>query len=616
MKFKDIILEWLLIENKEEIYKKYYSDIDRDNFIRIIKADPKTSVANNEIKAIGPYSKVLLNIYRKGNLKFEDLPKANEYLTLVYRYRIAVDVNKIESIADMYEIVKDYVAKTEKSLASILSALGKDEYEFILNGKNWYVVTPKTEKAAAYLGVNTEWCTAWGQYSLNPDYKDRTNHYRSHANSGPLYIMINKENELDKYQLHFETDQLKNPADQEISNRPNFFEEKLELKKILFPFIDRVDLEFDELKNGISRAKKFLSEDDYDHLLKQFFSVVGTDNSLISLLTNYDSEYSEALEKLISDNIITGVDVTRNGLEIEVRNLPKSAESYYSGLGYLKASRNDAYNSVYEYEYDSFRDKQWVEEMMEGYARPYYEKNVSSLKSMFGYVANTFETFYDTFKEDICTNEKIQDGYLDKFVEGTGASYDSALKEEVDRNESYMDIDMGYSYKTITFNIENLITYLASKDIKFITDLDSFIEDYMFHNDLINEDYYEQPEYDYIYPTQEQMDNLFEDFFESIEEEYDKFPECAEERKKLYTIIAKYFKGSDRFENDFVIIKLINSNKFDCENGVEVNYTNKKTGENYRGNVKVDNLINYMQIEPLFESLKFKNIINEIKKGC
>lgn len=615
MKFKDIILEWLLIENKEEIYKKYYSDIDRDNFIRIIKADPKTSVANNEIKAIGPYSKVLLNIYRKGNLKFEDLPKANEYLTLVYRYRIAVDVNKIESIADMYEIVKDYVAKTEKSLASILSALGKDEYEFILNGKNWYVVTPKTEKAAAYLGVNTEWCTAWGQYSLNPDYKDRTNHYKSHANSGPLYIMINKENELDKYQLHFETDQLKNPADQEVSNRPNFFEEKLELKKILFPFIDRVDLEFDELKNGISKAKKFLSEDDYEHLLKQFFSVIGTDNSLISLLTNYDSEYSEALEKLISDNIITGVDVTKSGLEIEVRNLPKSAESYYSGLGYLKASRNDAYNAVYEYEYDSFRDKQWVEEMMEGYVRPYYEKNVSSLKSMFGYVANTFETFYDTFKEDICTNEKIQDGYLDKFVEGTGASYDSALKEEIDRNESYMDIDMGYSLKTITFNIENLITYLASKDIKFITDLDSFIEDYMFHNDLITEDYYEQPEYDYVYPTQEQMDSLFEDFFESIEEEYDKFPECAEERKKLYTIIAKYFKGSDRFENDFVIIKLINSIKFDCENGVEVNYTNKKTGENYRGNVKVENLINYMQIEPLFESLKFKNIINEIKKG-
>lgn len=615
MKFKDIILEWLLIENKEEIYKKYYSDIDRDNFIRIIKADPKTNVANNEINAIGPYSKVLLNIYRKGNLKFEDLPKANEYLTLVYRYRIAVDVNKIESIADMYEIVKDYVVKSEKSLVSILSALGKDEYKLILNGDNWYVLTPKTEKAAAYLGVNTEWCTAWGQYSLNPDYKDRTNHYQSHANSGPLYIMINKENELDKYQLHFETDQLKNPADNEISNRPNFFEERLELKKTLFPFVYRVDLEFDELKSGISKAKKFLSEGDYDHLLKQFFSVVGTDNSLVSLLTNYDSEYSEALEKLISDDTITSIDVTRYGLEIEVKNLPKSAESYYSGLGYLKASRNDAYNSVYEYEYDSFRDKQWVEEMMEGYVRPYYEKNVSSLKSMFGYVANTFETFYDTFKEDICTNQKIQDGYLDKFVEGTGASYDSALKEEVDRNESYMDIDMGYSYKTITFNIENLITYLASKDIKFITDLNSFIEDYMFDNDLITEDYYEHPEYDYVYPTQEQMDSLFEDFFESIEEEYDKFPECAEERKKLYTIIAKYFKDSDRFENDFVTIKLINSNKFDCENGVEVNYTNKKTGENYRGNVKVDNLINYMQIEPLFENLRFKNIINEMKKG-
>jgi len=60
---------------------------------------------------------------------------------------------------------------------------------------------------------------------------------------------------------------------------------------------------------------------------------------------------------------------------------------------------------------------------------------------------------------------------------------------------------------------------------------------------------------------------------------------------------------------------LLDGGRLDCEEGVMIYYMNKKSGENYRGNVKVENLINYMQIEPLFESLKFKNIINEIKKG-
>lgn len=610
MKFKDIIFEWLLTENKEEIYKKYYSDIDRDNFIRVIKADPKTNVVNDQIKAIGPYSKILLNIYRKGNLKFEDLPKANEYLTLVYRYRIPVDANKIESIANMYELVKTYIAKTEKSIASILPTLSKDEYGVILNGNGWYIFTPKTEKAAAYLGVNTEWCTAWGQYSLNPDYKERTNHYLSHANRGPLYIMINKENELDKYQLHFESDQLKNPADQEIGNRPKFFDERLEIKQTLFPFVFRADLNFDEIKEGLTKSKKFLSEDDYKNILQQFIDIVGVDNGLISILTNYSEENEETLQKLVSDQIIESINVTRRGLEIEVKNLPRSAESYERGLDYIKASMNEAYNEVYDYEYESFRDKQWVEEMLEGYVRPYYEKNTSTLKSKFGYVANTFENFYDAFKQDICSDQKIQEGYLDKFTEGTGAALESAYREEIDKNESYLDIDLGWSYKTITFPIENLITYLAQKDIKIISDLDSFIEDYSYENDLVNEDYYERPEYDYVYPSQEHMDNLFDDFFERAEEEFDKFPGCKEERTKLSNIVEKYFNNSDRFENEFVIIKLLDATKFDCEKGVNVHYTNKKSNETYKGFIKVDNLVNYMQIEPLFErKLRLSDIL-------
>lgn len=615
MKFRDIIFEWLLIENKEEVYKKYYSDIERDNFIRIIKADPRTNVINNEIKAIGPYSKILLNIYRKGNLKFEDLPKANEYLTLVYRYRIPVDAKKIESIANMYEMVKGYIAKSEKSLNSILPTLNKDEYQVILNGDAWYILRPITEKAAAYLGVNTEWCTAWGQYSLNPEYKDRTNHFLSHAGRGPLYIMINKENELDKYQLHFESDQLKNPADNEISNRPKFFDERLEIKQTLFPFIYKTDLNLDELKNGLTKSKKFLSETDYENLLEQFIAAVGTENLLVSLLTNYNSENEDALANLITDPIVKGIDVTRSGLEIDVNELPRSAESYEIGIGYIQSSMREAYNEVYEYEYDSFNDREWVEQMMRGYLEPYYENNAAKLKSMFGFVSLNFDKFFETFKEDVCSNGKIRDGYLDKFTEGTGAALESAYKEELDRNENYIEINLGWSDKTITFKIENLITHIAKKDIKFISDLDSFIDDYIFEYDLVNSDYYERPEYDYVHPTQEHMDNLFDDFFDGLSEDFEGDPECMENRIELYKIIEKHFNNPyNRFENEFVKIELVDG-KYDCGEGINIKYTNKKTNETYKGFVKIEGLMNYIQTEPLFESLKLSNILKEIKKG-
>ncbi len=610
MKFRDIIFEWLLIENKEEIYKKYYSDIDRDNFIRIIKADPKTDVSNNEIKAIGPYSKILLDMYRKGKLMFEDLPKANEYLTLVYRYRIPVDASKIETIASMYDLVKDYIVKSEKSLATILAALNKDEYQLFANTKSWYVFIPKTEKAAAYLGVNTEWCTAWGKYSLNPDYRERTNHFKNHG--GNLYIMINKENESDKYQLHFETDQFKNPADREISNRPVFFDERLELKQAMFPFVFKSDLDFDEVRDGLTKSKKFLSESDYENILQQFMTFIGNENSLVSILTNYTSEQEELLLKFISDPIVRGVDVNRNGLEIEVKDLPASAQSYYYGLNNLKALKESAYNDMRDYEYDSYGDSDWVDRTMRGFLETYYKNNVSELKSKFGHFAASFDKFYNKFGDDIIDDEKIKDGYIDHASDVSGASLENAYREDIKRNEEYLDIDMGWTLKTISFPIENLIMYLGKKEIKLITSLDSFIEDYMYEHDLVSEDYYDEPEHEWGYATQEQMDVLFDEFFDNLAEELEQNPDCLEDATEFSKIYEKYFNNSsDTFENEFVKITIIDDT-VDCENGVNINYLNKKTNETYKGFVKVDNLINYIQTEPLFERLSLSKLLKDL----
>ena len=81
----DIINESLLLEaTLDDIYTKYYSNIPQDEFWQIIKADP----TYNEQKSqkMGKYGKWLLNLYKQGKLKNEDLYKATDYLSYFVKY--------------------------------------------------------------------------------------------------------------------------------------------------------------------------------------------------------------------------------------------------------------------------------------------------------------------------------------------------------------------------------------------------------------------------------------------------------------------------------------------------------------------------------------------------
>lgn len=193
MKF-DILLEDLLNElSGEEIYQKYYSKIPYNEFLEIVSSDPQSVVSNDKIQKMGKYSKLLILLFQKGGLQLEDLDKAKEYLGYVYQHKIPMDLGKIKQLADIYNVVKDYIAKDTKSLEEILKILSKEEFKVLHNGENWYIFQPLTEKASCYLGVNTEWCTTWGPYSLNKKHKDRGNMFSRYSPQGPLFIMIDKK---------------------------------------------------------------------------------------------------------------------------------------------------------------------------------------------------------------------------------------------------------------------------------------------------------------------------------------------------------------------------------------------------------------------------------------
>lgn len=616
MKFKELIFEWVLVENKEEIYKKYYSDIDRDTFIRIIKGDPKTVVTNNVIDFIGKHAKLLLNMYKTGALKIEDLPKANEYLTLVYHHSMPVDYKKIQTIPDLYNLVKDKIAKVNTSLSELIKLLSKEEYSVKHNGDSWFVIQPLSEKAAAYLGVNTEWCTTWGQYCLNPDYRDRTNHFRTYSPQGPLYIVVNKENESDKYQMHYASNQFKNPADVEISNRPKFFNERLELKKHFFPVIFEASPSIEEIKEQLPKVRKFLDTNDASNLMKIFMSYYGNENPLIKALSEEDDDL---IDELVKDSNLNASFVFRSShLLVELKELPRSVDGFESAVSGLRYQANEAYNSVGDSEYYYVRDS--PKEALGGYLEAYYEAKKQDLIKSFGIICNEYDTFLN-FAENagIFDDETVKEKYVDEFVNGTGASAESAYNDEANRLEEFLIVDKGWTYKEFKMPIEKVVEYVSDKLIVSVDNLDTFMEGYLDFFDLPSEDYWEYPEYDYVTPTQDFMNDVFDNYFDTQHEDLlnNVDPECAENTRKFYDIYIKNFNNSDTFENEFVKITIKSPwfKSYSCEDGIALTYFNKKTNEKFDGHLSLENLINHMNIEPLFENLSFKNILREMKKG-
>lgn len=104
------INESLLLEaTLDDIYTKYYSNIPQDEFWQIIKADP----TYNEQKSqkMGKYGKWLLNLYKQGKLKNEDLYKATDYLSYFVKYYNKItekDINKLPDLPSLYNIIKPY----------------------------------------------------------------------------------------------------------------------------------------------------------------------------------------------------------------------------------------------------------------------------------------------------------------------------------------------------------------------------------------------------------------------------------------------------------------------------------------------------------------------------
>lgn len=207
------INESLLLEaTLDDIYTKYYSNIPQDEFWQIIKADP----TYNEQKSqkMGKYGKWLLNLYKQGKLKNEDLYKATDYLSYFVKYYNKItekDINKLPDLPSLYNIIKPYKEASDNGEDIATSKSDevrriKEDAEKVFEDNQWLVIIPHTQEASCYYGKNTQWCTA------ATDSYNMFNHYN---NKGPLFINIRKTDGK-KFQFHFETNSFMDETDTPI----------------------------------------------------------------------------------------------------------------------------------------------------------------------------------------------------------------------------------------------------------------------------------------------------------------------------------------------------------------------------------------------------------------
>ncbi len=194
-----------------DIHDKYYSKIPEDIFKEIISADPTYRIEKSE--KMGKYGKWLLSLYMNRQLKIEDLYKATEYLQYFIKYYNIIqvkDINKYKSLQDLYNVISIYMENDGDIATSKSDKVRKikEGAEKVYEDSRWLVIVPHTQAASCYYGKNTQWCTAA---------EHGNNQFDNYNNQGPLYINIDKVNNL-KYQFHFESDSFMDENDNPIDS--------------------------------------------------------------------------------------------------------------------------------------------------------------------------------------------------------------------------------------------------------------------------------------------------------------------------------------------------------------------------------------------------------------
>jgi hypothetical protein len=616
--FENLILEL----TASEIRDKYYSEIDEPTFNKIVLADPKTKQKGDKIKKIGKYAKVLLDMYKKGNLKLEDLPKATEYLGIIYAKQIPLNMKSVKGLSDIYNMVKDHIiSKGETDINKLINSLEKDDYKLLFNGDRWLIFQPKTEKGACTLGSGTQWCTTWGKYSTEPSYKDRRNRFDDYDKRGVIYTLIDKKDNANKYQFHVESNQFMDKTDRMI-NVSNFLDNHNEVLLFFNPELkgDLTEISDDKLEEMVGR--KLITNEAKKEVIGALVER-NKDKDIINIFLEAQrtGEYDK-INQALDSNDFEIVDIPEKGIfSIEFKSLEDNDLRIY-----------DQINNSY-YDYDPYLDEEEAKIYYDNSIDEIWRKSAKNLEREFkedeGLDIKKFLAERNiAFDVDFLKGLLNDSGKLDSFLEGINdVIYNAMYEANSEARDTVYNKASGFFEiwsNEINLNIFKLflIRYneYSMEDFKEFLNytFDIPVEDYEIYEDireleytLLNVDINEIVRaYDNIQSA------LVEWFMEYYEDEIEEFKSVdtsylKKNHNEVYNKLIKIMsdlkfdisKGNE-FENDIVKVKVDFSKIRPTKDEIYMDVTNKEKGTTNSGYIKLDDIGTQFTNYKLFEEIK------------
>jgi len=290
--------DWLYDNYKNKFFNKYKSkwEVEKDdneiiktiklNLNELIKKDPTSKIENNQVIKTGKYSQWIVKQYLedKTNRFFEDLYKITNDLKIFDKIKHKLpedkrDINLIKTPFELYELIKPY-----RELDIRTKSEKKGDIETLYNDNNYHILIPKTKEAACTYGEGTRWCTA----------SPGLTYFESYTSRGPLYIIIHKKEENEKYQFHFEDNQFMDINDSSIDLK-KYLEDNPIVKEVFKnKFIKEKNvknlIDIDEVRLAFKISKGVLSKFDATATLKLYKEKLVSDESMNKKWKNSKTE--------------------------------------------------------------------------------------------------------------------------------------------------------------------------------------------------------------------------------------------------------------------------------------------------------------------------------------
>ena len=254
MRFR--VVENIITEGIDQV-RKMFPNISDEDFDRVIRLDPTFQDGKD---SVGTYGKWLLNLFNKGKLDNEghitdvltrfEQEKKNLKNKDIGQFKSIEEVDTYLNNPDNYNVLSDRqkLRQTQKSVRN--TDIDRDAKK-VFETDDWVVYIPLTYEASCKLGRGTSWCTAT---------TETDHYYEYYSNQGPLYIIINKYHNEEKYQFHFPSTQYMDANDSSI-DIAEFLENDEDLKDF-FQNIIVADLEIPkEFRNSRTVEMTFKIED-------------------------------------------------------------------------------------------------------------------------------------------------------------------------------------------------------------------------------------------------------------------------------------------------------------------------------------------------------------------